>query len=237
MTDDAARIAVIDDVLDNAETTAGVAEEAGFAPAIISEPDGSFSQSQELLNRIRSMRCSAVICDHRLSQTPFATFTGAELMRRLYRASIPGLLVSTFSAIDSDSSIRLYRAFIPSLIAREHLDPEHIQMGLRICSNELAGDFVPSRRARRTLVRVVEVLRQGDIAVVDAIIHTWNPVRAIRFPLALIRNPLVRNALETSESGQMRLFASVNVGCRHENELYLREFELAPEPDEAFLAE
>ena len=236
MTLEARRIAVIDDVLDSAETTAGVAEEAGFRPSVISEPDGVFSRSQELFDLVWSMQCSAVICDHRLSQTPFATFSGAELLSLLYRARIPSLLVSTFSAIDSDSSIRLYRAFIPSLIPREHLDPEHLQIGLKTCSDELDGRFIPARRARRTLVRVVEVRHQGDVPVVDAIIHTWNPARAIRFPLALVENRRVREALMESDGGQTRLFASVNIGCRRENELYLREFEFAPDPDVTSLA-
>ncbi len=132
MIQESALVAVVDDVRDSAEMTADIAEEAGFEPAVITEADETFQYSEELVDRIRSMHCAAVICDHRLSQKPFAAFTGAELMSRLYRATIPGLLVSTFTSIDGDSSIRRFRADIPSLIPRERLNPDHIRDGLQI---------------------------------------------------------------------------------------------------------
>ena len=130
--------------------------------------------------------CSAVICDHRLSQTQFALFTGAEFMSRLYQESIPGILLSTFSAIDADTSIRLYRATIPSVINREALDPDQIRQGLRHCKAELEGHIAPERQPRRTLVRVLNVSTDSDTPVVDAILHSWSANSAIRFPLTAI---------------------------------------------------
>ncbi len=211
--------------------TADIAEEAGFEPAVITEADETFQYSEELVNRIRSMQCAAVICDHRLSQKPFASFTGAELVSRLYRATVPGLLVSTFTSIDGDSSIRRFRADIPSLIPREQLDPEHIWDGLTKCSNELAGTMTPERHARRTLVRVVDVTSYGGDLFVDAIIHTWSPVQAVRFPIDIVDNASVRQALEDGMIENNRLFAAVNVGCKADIDLFFREFEFAPEAD------
>lgn len=236
MIGDSARVAVVDDVQYSAEITADITEEAGFEPAVITETDGKFQRSGELVERIRAMQCEAVICDHRLSQTPFASFTGAELISRMYRASVPGLLVSTFTSIDSDSSIRRFRADIPSLIGRDDLDPEHIRRGLEICSNELAGKLIPERRARRTLVRVVDVSSYGKDVLVDAIVHTWKPSQAVRFPLDLIDDPSIRMALSHDLTVSRRLFASVNVGCRDDDELFFRAFEFAPEPDVELLA-
>ena len=225
------RVAVIDDISRYAVTAAGIAEEAGFAPSIISEEHGPFGHTGQLIERVKDLNCNAVICDHRLSQVPFAAFTGAEFVAELYSMGIPGVLLSTFSAIDSDTSIRLHRARIPSLIGRNDLDPDHILDGLSLCEDELGGRIVPERRPRRTLVRVVDVITEGGAPVVDAILHAWNPAEAIRFPLRIIEDQQIVKTLSMGFDGELRLFAKVNVGCHSESELFFKEFELAPEPD------
>ena len=224
------RVAVVDDVEQYAETAAGVAEEAGLVPSIISESDGKFQDTRQLLGRVLDISCAAVICDHRLSHTQFASFTGAEFMSALYHESIPGVLLSTFTAIDGDTSIRLHRARIPSLIGRENLDPDEILKGLRHCEAELAGHVAPERQPRRTLVRIQDVSMGNDTPVVDAILHSWNPDRAVRFPLTAIEDKRIRELLTPSFRGELRLFAEVNVGCRDESELFFQTFELAPVP-------
>ena len=229
-------VAVVDDIRDYAETAAGFAEEAGLAPSIISETDGTFQTTQQLLERVRSAGCSTVICDHRLSQTQFASFTGAEFVSKLYQEMIPGVLVSTFSAIDGDTSIRLHRAHVPSLISRGELDPDRILRGLQRCAAELAGHIAPERQPRRTLVRIQDVSMDSDTPVVEAILHSWVPDQAIRFPLTVIEDPQIRNVLTRNFSGELRLYAQVNVGCRDDNELFFRAFEFAPEPNVEDLA-
>lgn len=225
------RVAVVDDVNRYAVTAAGIAEEAGLVPSIISEEHGPFGHTGQLFERVKDLNCNAVICDHRLSQVPFAAFTGAEFVADLYSRGIPGVLLSTFSAIDSDTSIRLHRARIPSLIGRNNLDPDHILDGLSRCNDELSGRIVPERRPRRTLVRVVDVTTEGGEPVVDAILHVWNPAEAIRFPLRVIEDQQIVETLSVAFDGELRLFAKVNVGCHSESELFFQEFELAPEPD------
>ena len=225
------RVAVVDDVVHYAETAAGMAEEAGLIPSIISETDGKYEFTHQLLERVRESNCSAVICDHRLSQTKFASFTGAEFLSELYQVSIPGVLLSTFSAIDGDTSIRLHRARIPSLIGREELDPNQLLQGLRRCEDELAGVIAPERRLTRAIVRIVGVSADSDVPVAEAIVHSWNPEYAVRFPLELIEDLQIRELLIPNLSGELRLFAEVNVGCRDDTELFFRAFELAPEPN------
>ena len=168
-------VAIVDDVRQYAQTAAGIATEAGLVPKIISEDDGPFYSPEQLLDRVKDFGCQAVICDHRLSKTSFASFTGAEFVSNLYMNGIPSLLLSTFSAIDNSTSIRLYRARIPSLISREHLDPENVLGGLSRCQDELDGKISPERKQRRTLVRVVSVSTDEQEPVADAIVHTWNP--------------------------------------------------------------
>lgn len=225
------RVAVVDDIMGQAETTAGIAEEARLVPSIISEADGAFQYIQQLLKHIEDSECSAVICDHRLSQTGFASFTGAQFVASLYDQSMPAVLLSTFTAIDGDTSIKLHRARIPSLIPRKDLDPHRIMVGLKLSERELAGNISPARRPWRTLVRIEGISQEGDIPVADAIVHTWNPDLAIRYPLALIEDSSIRQQLSINCSWPVRLFAEVNVGCEEANDLFLRSFEWAPEPN------
>ena len=226
------KVAVVDDERFTAEVVADIVEEAELVPIIISDGDGPFQEVTQLLELIRWQECAAVVCDHRLSGTPFASFVGAELIAALYSKNIPGLLLSTFAGVDSDSSIRRYRARIPCLISRSQLDPDYILEGLRLCDSELKGQYAPERCSRRTLVRVVEVSSSpvdGD-TVVDAIMHSWDPDFGVRFPLDLIEDPQIQRSLKEDFTGVTRLFAQVNIDCANSMDLFFRDFELAPEP-------
>ena len=225
------RVAIVDDVSDSAENAAWIAEEAGLEPAIISEGSGPFGDTSQLLKIVRNENCSAVICDHRLSRTVFASFTGAEFVSRIYQEYMPGILVSTFAAIDSDTSIRLHRANLPSVISRADLDPDLIIDGLHRCEAELNGDIAPDRRSRRTLIRVIDMYSDGATPVVEAILHSWDPDRAVRFPVNVIDNEQIVGVLTSDPMCKVRLFAEVNVGCIDESGLFFRSFEFAPEPD------
>ena len=233
---DGTRVAIVDDIAAQAEMAAGIAEEANFLPSIISEADGTFGSTEKLLERIRADSCAAVICDHRLSQTGFARFTGAEFVASLFRKRIPAVLLSTFSSIDSETSIKLHRAQIPSLLTRSALDPDELVAALRRCESELAGDIPPERQLWRTLVRIEGISEESDIPVADAIVHTWDPDDAIRFPLDLIEDTSIRKAVAETERLPVRLFAMVNIGCSDESDLFLQAFEWAPEPDIVRLA-
>ena len=233
-----AKVAVVDDERFMAEVAADIAEEAELVPIIFSDGDGPFRDVAQLLERIRKRGCIAVVCDHRLSGTPFASFLGAELMASLYNEHIPGLLLSTFAGVDSDSTIRRYRASIPCLVSRGHLDPDNMLRGLRLCESELNGHFAPERYSRRTLMRVVGVgpsSVDGGVAV-DAIMHSWDPDCGVRFPLDLIEDRQIQQRLLNDFNGEMHLFAQVNVDCQDSMDLFFRDFELAPEPHADFFA-
>ena len=225
------KVAIVDDELYQADAAAGLVEEVGLVPLILSETEGPFSNTAELLERVQAADCSAVICDHRLNNKQFATFDGAAFLAELYVAKIPAILLSTFSAIDSDTSIRLHRASIPSVLSRQDLEPEGIFEGLKRCEQELAGDVSPERRSWRTLVRIVSVNVDVDKPVVEAILINWKADTAIRFPLDSIDDVEVRKALAHKQDDELRVFAEVNIGCETESELFFRHFELAPEPN------
>ncbi len=224
-------VAVIDDEQLNADTTAGVVSDASLKPVVISRDAGQFPSVSDLLEMVQSARCEAVICDHRLSTKGLAQFTGAQFVSQLYQQHIPAVLLSTFAAIDKDDSIRRYRSEIPLVMARSELAPESLVKGLEYCRDELEGHVAPERQPWRTLVRIVDVLHDVNQGVVDAVLHNWNPNSAVRFPLEVVDNPEVASALQADFSGELRVFARVNIGCRDESELFFGGFEVAPEPD------
>ena len=231
MISEGSRVAVIDDIEEQAETTAGIAEEASLVPTIISEADAGFQCPRQLFEFVKANNCTAVICDHRLTPRGFASFTGAEFAANAYVKSMPALLLSTFSAIDGDTSIKLYRARIPSLISRNDLEPRKIIDGLQRSARELAGHIPSDRVLWRTLVRIEGISIEGETPVAEAIVHTWKPGLAIRYPLALIEDEPIRQHLMINNSWPVRLFAEVNVGCTDAIDLFLRSFEWAPEPN------
>ena len=231
MISEGSRVAIVDDVEGQAETTAGVAEEASLVPFIISEADGEFDNLQQLFGCVQDRNCRAVICDHRLIPTGFASFNGAEFVASLYDQGMPAVLLSTFAAIDGDTSIKLYRARIPSLITRSDLDPRTIMVGLKRSESELAGHIAPERKPWRTLVRIEGVSKLGETYFAESIVHTWKPDQAIRYPLELIEDESIGRHLMNNDSWPVRLFAEVNVGCTDANDLFLRSFEWAPEPN------
>lgn len=231
MITEGAHVAVIDDIEEQAETIAGIVEEADLAPFIISESSAGFEYPDQLLEFVKASDCTAVICDHRLSHRGFASFTGAEFVANAYAMSIPAVLLSTFAAIDGETSIKLYRARIPSLIARDTLEPRKIIDGLNRSAREIAGQIAPERELWRTLVRIEGISSEGGTPVVEAIVHTWKPDLAIRYPLELIEDEPIRKHLISNTIWPVRLFAKVNVGGEDANDLFFNSFEWAPEPN------
>ena len=231
MISEGSRVAVIDDIEEQAETTAGIAEEASLVPTIISEADAGFQSPRQLFEFVKAKNCTAVICDHRLTPRGFASFSGAEFAANAYVMSMPAVLLSTFAAIDGDTSIKLHRARIPSLIPRNDLEPRKIIDGLQRSAWELAGQIAPDRESWRTVVRIEGVSKLGEAYFAESIVHTWKPDLAFRYPLELIEDESIGQQLMENDSWPVRLFAEVNVGCTDAIDLFLRSFEWAPEPD------
>jgi hypothetical protein len=158
-----------------------------------------------------------------------AQFYGAEAVATLNeRRQTPALLVTTWSKIDVDVSIRRYRSNVPILLsADEFQDPVMIRAQIDACSAEVIEGRIPSHRVtRRSLVHIEERAQESGIEVVDAVIPGWNPKTKVRFPLELI----TRNLWENVRQGAF-FIAYVNRGAEKEEDLFLERFELAPEVD------
>ena len=95
---------------------------------------------------------------------------------------------------------------------------------MEYCIREIQGEPASTRRAHRSLIRVVELLGEAGEEVIDAYVPSWNPHQAVRFPKALL-GPLAEQVAAGS-----RLYAQVNVGALSADDLFFRDFEAAPEP-------
>lgn len=216
------RVAIIDDDQHEANVMSVLVEDAGFKPKIL---ENRFDSPRELAEAIRN-EAQAAVCDHRLRHHDYARFDGAALVAQLYELRIPSLLVTQFINIDADVSIRRWRHRVPALLRRDEADSERIRQGLMVCFQELAGNPPPDRKPWRTMVRVEGIGRESGEDVIDAIVPSWNPREAVRFPCSLLPTQLRGDVQEG-----FRLLARVNIGAKDATDLFLYDFERAPEPD------
>lgn len=217
-------IAIVDDDKSLAETTAWDVEDAGYQPFLLK--NDHFHNVNELASLIIENSQGAV-CDHRLSNSGFANFLGAELVAALYDRKFPSLLITQYTEMDTSFSIRKWRHKIPVLLSREEADASTISRGIEVCKSELYGKIPSTRKSRRTIVSITNIDKESGETVVDAFVPSWNPHKAVRFPASLVPEHL-RNALKPD----VYLFAYVNTGAEKSDDLYFEKFELAPEPDE-----
>jgi hypothetical protein len=217
---DVQRIAIVDDETDSAEGMAIAVEDAGLEPVIV---DTGFTHLSEIVPGL-NVDAQAALCDHRLEATGYAPFRGAEAVSRLVKAKFPAILVTLYVDSDSQDSIRTFRRWIPVLLQREDLATRLID-GIAVCRAEISGIFLPQRKPRRALLRVEDVIKEGDRWWIDAVIPAWKTDRAVRLPAAMV--PL--EFREQLKHG-MHLYAKVNLGAELQEDLYFDEFEMAPTP-------
>lgn len=218
------KIAIIDDDKDLAELTAWEVEEAGYKPFLLNERH--FFKVNDLVSLIRE-KTQGAVCDHRLMNSGFANFYGAELVANLYDLKFPSLLITQYTEMDTSFSIRKWRHKIPVLLSREEADASSIAKGIEDCILELSGKIPSTRKPRRTIVRITNIDKEYGEGVVDAFVPAWNPYKAVRFPISLIPEN-IKDLLKPN----IRLFVHVNTGAEKSDDLYFEKFELAPEPDE-----
>ncbi len=226
-------VTIIDDDVDAARAIESQVQDiGGFQTRLITE--GPFQDVSKLASEfVQGQTC--VLCDHRLSYRGLASFYGAEFVAYCNQHQTPALLLTQFSEQDVDVSIRRYRRHVPVLLPRHDLSSQSIQLGLTSCWQELRGDILANRRPYRTLVEIVELKREDDEDVADALIPGWKTDVAVRFPMGLIENKFhseVKSAI--AEKKRAYLFAQVNIGADSGDELFFEDFELAALPDSGF---
>jgi hypothetical protein len=218
------KVAIIDDDENAVEMAKLELLEAEFEPVPIDK--GSFRGIQELVSLISTIADGA-ICDHRLGWAGFADFYGANLVALLYDRKLPAILVTQYVDIDEDVSIRRWRRKIPVLLSRDKTSSSVIKEGLTSCLLEFGGRIPHNRIPHRSMIRITGVSSESGEKVVDVIVPSWNPTRAVRFPVSII-TPELHSQIKPGQ----RLIAYVNIGAEKSEDLYFDEFELAPLPEE-----
>lgn len=217
------RLAIVDDDRSAAVAAGWDVERAGYAPFIV---DGPY-QDVDILVEYIMKNAQGALCDHRLTHRGFANFSGALLVASLVDKGVPAILMTQYKEIDIDVSIRKWRHKIPVLLSRDETNASTIRAGIAACVSELSGNVPITRWPHRVLLRITDIGEESKEKVVDVIIPSWNPQRAVRFPASLMPEEL-QDKLEPD----VRLFALVNIGAETSDELYFQQFELASEPDE-----
>jgi CheY-like chemotaxis protein len=206
-------VLVIDDDEQAREGFGYVIEEMKLKPVYEAGP---LHDLQKLLTQLPN-RADAVVCDYHLRVRNFAHFDGDQLVASSNSNQFPALLCTTYT--DSDVTVlRSKRRYIPTLLKPEAYSPETFVRGFTRCVLESKGEFDPSRRPWRTLVRVEEVDMAGGYFYV--VVPIWSADDKIRIYLADVPDQM-RGRVKSDQ----RFHAQVNIGAETADELYFFEWE------------
>ena len=216
-------IAIVDDEQDLATVTGWEVEAAGFESFIVKD---FFTEVDVLASHIEK-NAKGALCDHRLANYGRTNFSGATLVAELYDRKIPSILITQYTEIDANVSIRKSRRKIPVLLSRDEANAATIKKGIEDCVLELDGKVPITRIPHRTLLNITHITNESKEKVIDVIVPSWNPHKAVRLPASLIPQELHSELVV-----DRWLFADVNTGAEKSDDLYFERFELTPEPDE-----
>jgi hypothetical protein len=197
------------------------AEIAGFNT--ISVPP-KLKSMQEIIAFIQN-HAQAAICTHRLAPRGNTHFYGAELVAALSDLKIPALLVTQYTDIDIHTTIRKWRDKIPVILHLHQLSSQTVTQYLKVCLDELRGAIPETRKPYRVMLNIVDVQEVAGEKVIDAIVGRWDHYQVVRFPISLVSPDL-----HAQIKPEAWLFADVNIGAEHHDELYFRSITLAPTP-------
>lgn len=158
----------------------------------------------------------AVVSDHHLRKKNYFPVNGAEVVSVCYTKQIPSILVTKYEDGFIVDEIRRFRHRIPVILNPEEFQPDSLIQSLELCINEFKGEFTPSRKAWRTLIRIDYV----DDTHFYIIIPSWNPNEGI----SIAKSDLpyeVRNILKDD----LRIHAEVNIEASSKNDLFFINWE------------
>lgn len=218
------RVAIMDDVPENRQIWSHVVSAAGYIPVLVETPLESLTM---MLETISDLNVYGVLCDHRLRDHPYANFNGAEAVSALVTDKRLGILVTDFSQMDVNGTIRLHRRKIPVLIPGAEMRPSILAPSFQFCEREIRYNHIAiSRKPRRSLVLVNDLVEQRQQKIVEAFVPQWNPHEAVGFPLEL-----VPPKLQAEVRAGATLIASVNIDAESSADLFFDNFELPDKSD------
>ena len=224
------KIAVVDDDDVAANALSVLLADARMEPVMVKERFLGVAAAADSI----CARADAAICDHRLNYGGYASFPGAELVSHLYTRGLPAVLVTEYSDVDYDVSIRKFRNKIPVMLSRDQADGYSIQRGLTICRAEIEQGSPASRKPWRSLIHINAKHTEGTETVLEVVIPAWDTRTAVRFSASSLPND-IRPEIDDAEPGtlDMYLFAQVNIGADDPRDLYFYGFEKAPVVEES----
>jgi hypothetical protein len=217
-------VAIIDDDEDVRDLMAlQIGDDPGLKPYLLK---GQFRSVDQLIEQIGN--ADYVLCDQRLQHRNYANFHGTDVVVKLYDQRKPAILITQYESPDRELLTR-NREKIPFIINRGQQDDVDFKQLFLVCARELAGNPPPERRKHRAIVYIDSIEKASDSIFAEkrvvALVPTWKRDKAITFPLSIVPKPLQRGLAQGS-----RLIAQVNIGAKEEEDLFLTEFENAPEP-------
>ena len=211
------RVSIIDDDQSAREGYEHAVEDLGLQA--VPEVGPLLPTIRELVERLPN-GAEAVLCDYRLRiRGGYSTFDGDAIVARCYQRHFPAVLCTRFVDADIDL-IRGFSRFIPALLRPEELDPDTLWHGFERCIAEFQGDFAPSRKPWRTLVRVEEVESSGSATWIYVVLPGWNRRQVIR----LLSEHLPPQIRKLAQPGR-RFHAKVNVGADSHEQIYFDDWE------------
>lgn len=216
---DGARVAVVDDVERDAETTSIVLTDAGLSPETVELLDDPSALVDSLLGHF-----DGVVCDHRLQGK--VAYYGAQVVAECMRRGLPAVLLTTFADPRDSAVIQTYRPRIPELLMRgSNATGTALRNALDYASAETTGTYRVTRRPHRTVVRVTA--RHDDPPpTIEIAVPAWSTSQVVSLPQGAFAE-----FAETAQVGQ-RFLADVNIYTQSHLDLYATNFE--PIPDISF---
>lgn len=220
------RVTVIDDDEDGCEELMDILRDFNFEPTAVT---GSFDDRlNDMVEAIEAQNPSFVICDNRLQTRQMAQFHGVAVVKELVSRRRPAMLLTMYGSPDR-LALRQSRFEVPVIVHRDAFEAERLQDYFDICWREIIDDPVDARRPHRSLIRI-DTVTDGPFFQVDAVVPSWRPDHAVPIPIECIDK-----ALRGRIRAGMYLLGDVNIGTKHEDELFFHNLnEIAPPPKDDF---
>ncbi|MCY3664639.1 MAG: hypothetical protein OXH81_03185 [Gemmatimonadetes bacterium] len=188
-------------------------EDLGLEPVMM---EGPVDTAESFVAEAEQL-ADAVVCDYHLKKHDYAKCDGDILVAECHKAGIPGMLCTTFTDVNVTIRRDCLR-YIPALLKTNSPEPEALTTAWSKGLCEIGGTFHPTRKPRRTLVRVAEVDEEGRYLY--AIVPAWDPQQKIR----LYEDSLSDEIRDLVEPGR-RFHALVNIGAESHEDLFFDDWE------------
>jgi hypothetical protein len=213
-------VAIVDDNERMRERFADFVRAKGFEPFVF---EGRLNSVSSLVSEAKRQGAVYAVCDHRLFERNYATFFGAEAVAGFYDSHlIAPLLVTGYENADSETTIRVHRRKIPSLLHSRDVTPDTIANGLNAARLEtIEGLLPPEREPCPAIMSVTDLLPQTRDTLVRVIVAQWRPDAEVGFPLSMIPD-----AMRCHVRAGSLLRAEINVDAARAEDLYFVNFSL-----------